>query len=127
MGQQSRWVHLFTDTHVGNATPFSIFFPLKTFCVALHIVMVSMFVCTQTSAHRGWGQGPYCSMPSSPAEQTSTILTPAVHFLITSASTPVPVYVHVSIAEKRIIGRKHARAARTVGDVRGGFVFCDDV
>ena len=28
--------HLFRDTHVGKATPFSMLFPLKTFATALH-------------------------------------------------------------------------------------------
>ena len=82
-------MHLFTDTHVGNATPFSIFFPLKTFCVALHSVMVSMFCYINMPAHTQGGARAYCSMASSPAEQMSTILTPAEHFFMTSANTPI--------------------------------------
>ena len=65
-------------------------------------------------------------MASSPAEQMSTILTPAVHFFMTSANTPVPVggtrYTLCYMVEQN-----HARDARTVGNVCGGFVLCDDV
>lgn len=49
-------------------------------------------VChSHMAAHTKAGVRAYCSMASSPAEQMSTILTPAVHFFTTPANTPVPV------------------------------------
>jgi hypothetical protein len=74
-------------------------------------------------------QGAHCTIASSPAAQTSTIFTPALHFLITSPSTPARATQAVTAMRQP----QHAAPAcllaraRTVGNISGGFVFGDHV
>jgi hypothetical protein len=115
--------------------PFSTFSPfspflLKTFCVALQRRGGRQHAVLQLPAcGAGEAPGAHCTIASSPAAQTSTIFTPALHFLITSPNTPAQATQAVTAMWKP----HHAAPscfparARTVGDISGGFVFGDHV
>ena len=84
--------HLLTETHVGKATPFSMFFPLNTLPTALRVVDATALqheppMCQDDSSRKVLEPfGSYSVIEASPREHKSTIFVPAFASLTTAAN-----------------------------------------